>query len=169
MTWRRRTLGIATLLAGAACGRGRTTAQDSSSGAPGAAGTLARSGALPALACPRTGHWSACQVKLRLEQAGLAPHTGDKLDDLPAAGPAPTVYMVGTAPLAIYLFPDAEARARAGRALDTTKFVPPAQALSTRGEATAIQNDNLLGILFSRRDQQRERVSDALSAGPPQP
>jgi hypothetical protein len=79
------------------------------------------------------------------------------------------VYAVGTAPLAIYLFPDAAARERAGRALDTTKFITPAQALSTRGEATAIQNDNLLGILFSRRDQQRERVSDALSAGPPQP
>ena len=36
-----------------------------------------------------------------------------------------------------------------------------------RGETTAIQNDNLLALLFSRNEQQRERVSDALTAGPP--
>jgi hypothetical protein len=38
-----------------------------------------------------------------------------------------------------------------------------------RGETTAIQNDNLLALLFSRSEQQRERVSDAFMAGPPQP
>jgi hypothetical protein len=38
-----------------------------------------------------------------------------------------------------------------------------------RGETTAIQSDTLLALLFSRSEQQRERVSDALTAGPPQP
>ena len=38
-----------------------------------------------------------------------------------------------------------------------------------QGEATAIENDNLLALLFSRNEQQRERVADALTAGPPQP
>jgi hypothetical protein len=31
-----------------------------------------------------------------------------------------------------------------------------------------IRNANLLAILHSRNDHQRERVSDALTAGPPQ-
>ena len=35
--------------------------------------------------------------------------------------------------------------------------------------ATVIQNDNLLALLYSKNEQQRERVSDALMAGPPQP
>jgi hypothetical protein len=110
-------------------------------------------------------------VRLRLEQAGLAPQPNDTLKDLhlPTVGPTPTIYTVGTSPLAVYLFADSTARNRAGRGLDTARFIPQSRELSMRGEATAIQNDNLLAILFSRRDQQRERVSDALSAGPPQP
>jgi hypothetical protein len=69
----------------------------------------------------------------------------------------------------VYLFTDTLARARAARSLDSTKFIAPSAALSMRGEATAIQNDNLLALLFSRNDLQRERVSDALMAGAPQP
>ena len=81
----------------------------------------------------------------------------------------PIIYQVGSAGLAVYLFPDTGARARAVRSLDTARFIAPARALSMRGEATAIQSDNLLALLFSRNEQQRERVSDALTAGPPQP
>jgi len=77
--------------------------------------------------------------------------------------------MVGRSSLAVYLFTDTVARARAARSLDSTKFIAPSAALSMRGEATAIQNDNLLALLFSRNDLQRERVSDALMAGAPQP
>jgi hypothetical protein len=36
-------------------------------------------------------------------------------------------------------------------------------------QATVIENDNLLALLFSQNDQQIERVSDALTAGAPQP
>jgi hypothetical protein len=179
MTLVRRGAGVAALLAGVACGRERAAAHDGAVGSAngttsgnvaGAAGT-AGGGATAGPACPRTGHWSDCQVKLRLEQAGLAPQSGDTLGDLhlPALDAKPTVYTVGPAPLAIYLFADSSARNRAALRLDTARFIPPTRELSMRGEATAIQNDNLLAILISRRDQQRERVSDALSAGPPQP
>jgi hypothetical protein len=37
-----------------------------------------------------------------------------------------------------------------------------------RAEPTLIASENLLAILRSRSDHQRERVSDALTAGPPQ-
>jgi hypothetical protein len=108
---------------------------------------------------------------MRLDQAGVAPRTADAgaLGDLPTLGTTPIIYQVGSAGLAIYLFPDTTARARASHVLDTTRFIGPARPLSMRGEATAIQSDNLLALLFSRNEQQRERVSDALTAGPPQP
>ena len=38
-----------------------------------------------------------------------------------------------------------------------------------RSQASVIENDNLLALLFSKNEQQIERVSDALTAGPPQP
>ena len=110
-------------------------------------------------------------MRTRLDQAGVAPRTADAgaLGDLPMLGATPIIYQVGSAGLAIYLFTDTTARARASRSLDTARFIGPARPLSMRGEATAIQSDNLLALLFSRNEQQRERVSDALTAGPPQP
>ena len=69
----------------------------------------------------------------------------------------------------MYLFADSSARARAARGLDTLHYVAAARELTMRGETTAIQSDNLLALLFSRSEQQRERVSDAFMAGPPQP
>jgi hypothetical protein len=149
-------------LAAVACSKGARARPDSATAA------AAPAAAAGATACPNTGHWSPCQVKKRLEQSGVAPRDS-ALADLPAVGPAPITYAVGTSALAVYLFPDTIARARARRTLDTTKFVAPSQGLTIRHEATAIENDNLLALLFTQRDQQRERVSDALMAGPPQP
>jgi hypothetical protein len=162
----RRAVVAALLVVG--CARDRPATPDS------AAATVtvtARASGGPAAACPKTGHWSPCQVRTRLDQAGVAPRTADPgaLGDLPTLGATPIIYQVGSAGLAIYLFPDTTARARASHALDTTRFIAPARPLSMRGEATAIQSDNLLALLFSRNEQQRERVSDALTAGPPQP
>ena len=119
--------------------------------------------------CPGTGHWTECAVLRRLESAGVAPQRAESLDDLPEVGPAPLKFKVGRSGLAVYLFPDSAARAGAGRKLDTLRYISAAKELTMRGETTAIQNDNLLALLYSRSEQQRERVSDALTAGPPQP
>jgi hypothetical protein len=154
----------ALLLGALSCGKDRAASRDSLAAMQSA--TPATSGS--ADACPRTGHWSSCQVKKRLDQAGVAPRDSS-LGDLPTLGPTPIVFVVGTSGLAVYLFPDSTARRLAAAALDTTKFIAPSASLTMRHEATAIQNDNLLAILYSQRDQQRERVSDALMAGAPQP
>ena len=158
------------MLAGAACGRDRAQSLSDSAAseirvAPATAGGGTKS------ACQPTGHWTACQVRKRLTQAGVAPRDTDAtaLGDLPGLGSIPMVYEVGTAGLAVYLFPDSVARRRAARSLDSTKFVAPDREITIRGEGTAIESDNLLALLFTRREQQRERVSDALTAGPPQP
>lgn len=106
-------------------------------------------------------------MKLRLEASGLAPQADTNQMDLPQLGAPPTKYLVGRSSLAVYLYADTTARSRAARSLDSTKFIAPAAPLSMHGEATVIQNGNLLALLFSRNDLQRERVSDAFMAGAP--
>ena len=160
-------VGLALLVALAACVRERPPAADTAA-VSGAARNPIAIGIAGKPACPGTGHWSTCTVLKRLEAAGVAPRTATSLSDLPPLAATPALYTVGKSGLAIYLFVDSAARARAARALDTTKVIGPAKELTMRGETTAIQNDNLLALLFSRNEQQRERVSDALTAGPPQ-
>jgi hypothetical protein len=105
-------------------------------------------------------------VKKRLEMTGLAPRDS-AISDTVRLGPTPIVYVAGGSAIAIYLFPDSVSRRRAATSLDATRFIAPDAALTMHHEATTIQNDNLLAILYSLRDQQRERVSDALMAGAP--
>jgi hypothetical protein len=152
----------------AGCARDRTAATDTTHVAM--SNTAATAGVAEGKpACPNTGHWTACGVLKRLESAGVAPQIAESLPDLPDVGAAPMRFKVGRAGLAVYLFADSTTRATAARRLDTLHFVSAAKELTMRGETTAIQNDNLLALLFSRSEQQRERVSDALTAGPPQP
>jgi hypothetical protein len=77
--------------------------------------------------------------------------------------------MLGNAGLAVYLYSDSTARHAAGAKLDSAKFIPPSREVGMLGEGTAIQSDNVLVLLFSRNEHQRERVADAITAGPPQP
>ena len=156
------------LAASAACSRERAPAGDTL-----VASTTPRSpivigiGGKPA--CPGTGHWTDCAVLKRLEAAGVAPQVAKELPDLPEVNARPLLFRVGKSGLAVYLFADSSARARAASALDTLHYIGAAKELTMRGETTAIQSDNLLALLFSRSEQQRERVSDAFMAGPPQP
>lgn len=156
------------LVAAAGCSRGRGAVADTMLVASGTRGAVATGvGGTPA--CPGTGHWSECTVLKRLESAGVAPQKASELPDLPDLGARPLLFKVGRSGLAVYLFADSTARARAAHGLDTLHYVGAAKELTMRGETTAIQNDNLLALLYSRSEQQRERVSDALTAGPPQP
>jgi hypothetical protein len=107
-------------------------------------------------------------VRERLIRSGLAPHDTVR-ESLPSLGPSALVYRLGRGALAVYLFPDSAARARAASSLDTVKYVRAPRGPTMYSQATVIENDNLLGLLFSKNDQQIERVSDALTAGAPQP
>jgi hypothetical protein len=162
-------LGAAALVAGlASCSRDRGSDEGTAVGYRTPPGPVAIGlGGKPA--CPGTGHWTECAVLKRLEAAGVAPQVAKELPDLPDVGAKPMLFKVGKSGLAVYLFADSSARAAAARALDTLRYVSAAKELTMRGETTAIQSDNLLALLYSRSEQQRERVSDALMAGPPQP
>jgi hypothetical protein len=163
----RRAAAGALILILAACSGDRAPAADSGTGAATTSAAGAAGTGKPA--CPGTGHWTPCGVRARLEAAGVAPQQTESIADLPTMPVAPALFTVGRSGLAVYLFADSSARARAARTLDTLHYVAASKELTMRGETTAIQNDNLLALLFSRSEQQRERVSDAFMAGPPQP
>jgi len=119
--------------------------------------------------CPANGQWSECAVFDRLDHAGLAP----RRDSSGAIELAPLTQkgsrlLVGNSKLDVFIYPDTASRARDEAHLDRSKYIEATAEPTLRGEATLIRNVNLLAVLRSRNDHQRERVSDALSAGPPQ-
>jgi hypothetical protein len=162
---------LALLVAAAGCGRTDAPANDSPRSEPTPA-TEAGGGNANAdprkPACPRTGHWVDCQVRERLVRSGLVPRDTSR-EELPTLGPKPAVLRLGRGTLAVYLFADSVARARAATRLDTVRYVRAPKPPTMMSKATLIENDNLLALLFSKNEQQIERVSDALMAGPPQP
>jgi len=165
---------LALVVVAAACGTADAPARDTprSAAASDAATATASSASANAdprkPACPKTGHWVDCQVRERLIRSGLVPRDTSR-EALPALSARPAVYRLGRGALAVYLFADSMARRREAAKLDTVKYVRAPQPATMMSEATLIQNDNLLALLFSKNEQQIERVSDALMAGPPQP
>ena len=119
--------------------------------------------------CPATGLWAECSVFERLDRAGLAP----RRDSAPASEPPMTtrgeLLRFGRGELEVYVFADAATREREEARLDRDKDVLPSASLGMRPLPTLITSSNLLAILHSRNEHLRERVADALTAGPPQP
>lgn len=120
-------------------------------------------------ACPATGLWSRCAVVERLERAGLAP----RIDSTAVVREEPlgvTGFLVrlGTAELEVYVYASNAARSRDIARVDTMRYLGYTDAVSMQQLPTLIQSANLIAILHSRNDHQRERVGDALTAGPPQ-
>lgn len=121
--------------------------------------------------CPPTGTWAECSVIYRLERAGLAP----KIDSTAkpsehALGGTPLMLKIGrSAQLELHLFPDSNGRLAAAATLDRKDFVSGTTPQTIKRERTLIESVNVIGLLTSINAHQRERVSDALVAGPPQP
>lgn len=110
-----------------------------------------------------------CSVMERLKRAGL----GARLDSgsvrvEPLTIPGARI-QIGRSSLEVFLYADSAARQLEEQRLDPHQFIEATAQPTLRGEATIIRNGNLLAFLHSRSDQQRERVSDALTAGAPQP
>lgn len=163
------------LIAGlAACSRTQDESKVMADGGPGTTAGVVRDtpsaiavqGPPP---CRPTGSWAECSVFERLDRAGLAP----RRDSAPATeGPLTLrgqLLRVGSGELEVYLFTDAATREREQARLDREKYAEPSASLGMRPLPTLITSSNLLAILHSRNEHLRERVADALTAGPPQP
>ena len=123
------------------------------------------------MTCPATGYWAKCSVLDRLDRAGLAPHLDSTAatDEKALSGQAFVVKIGSTARLEVFLYADSSARIADEKKLDKSKLVGATAPQTILRERTLIENANLVGLLTSINDHQRERVSDALTAGPPQP
>ena len=76
---------------------------------------------------------------------------------------------VGNAELEVYLYPTIAARETDAARLDGASYLAYGAAVPMQPTPTLIESANLIGIFHSRNDHQRERVGDAITAGPPQP
>lgn len=165
---------IALALLCAAC-----SSSSSSSSKPAAAavktdssGNRVLAGAAPgAPGCPATGLWARCSVLYRLERSGIAPRLDStrKVEETVLTGDGFVVHFGTTSRLEVFLYPDSTARIKDGAKLDRTKLVNATATQTMNRERTLIENGNLIGLLTSLNDRLRERVSDALTAGAPQP
>jgi hypothetical protein len=121
-------------------------------------------------ACPPTGLWAQCSVFERLDRAGLAPRVDSSApvseEPLKAQG---RKILIGRSEAETYLYPDVAARERDMAAIDRSKYVEYPAPVPMKPVPTLIHSANLIVILHSRNDHQRERVSDLITAGPPQP
>jgi hypothetical protein len=161
-----------------ACGRGDVKTVDSAAAGgaqPSPAVSLPDSvtrnpSAVTAVAsCRPTGVWEPCHVFDRLDRAGLAPRRDSTVTTELLLTPKGSQLLVGNAKLQLYVYPDLLSREREQGKLDRAKYVSFDAPLVRGAEYTLISNTNLIAILQSRNDHLRERVADAITAGPPQP
>ena len=153
-----------TILVGAACAKKSAPPPAATSSA---AAVTATNG--PPGSCPATGQWARCSILDRLDHAGLAP----RVDSAPATesplSQKGLLVHVGRADLELFIYADSNARLAEEKKLDHSKYVEVDAEPGINQEATLIRSVNVLAILKSINDHQRERVSDAITAGPPQP
>lgn len=155
------------------CGGGRSGAADSRAATPppDSSASMTSGAGAAKQPCPATGLWAPCSVFDALDRAGLAPRRDSaagavRVDPLSRAG---VRILLGGAQLDVFLYPSEAERARDEARLDKHQYIEATDEPTLRGEPTLIRNANLLAILHSRNDHQRERVSDVLTAGAPQP
>lgn len=119
--------------------------------------------------CPATGLWAECNALYRLTRAGYTLHRDSAaVHDQPLGQPG-LMLRIGTSELELFIYPSTAAREADQAKLDKSQFVSAGDQQSIRRERTLIANFNLLALLNSINDDMRQRVSDALMAGPPQP
>lgn len=123
----------------------------------------------PRAMCPATGSWSPCAVLERLDRAGLAPRADSMAVTEPPLTRRGILVRIANSELELYLYPDVASRERELRLLDRARYVAFDAPVTMQSQPTLIYSANLIVILHSRNDHQRERVADAITAGPPQP
>jgi hypothetical protein len=121
-------------------------------------------------ACPRNGEWARCSVENRLVQAGFVVR--------PVASPSPrrtgfsvlpVVYTLGHSRLEVFLYPSAAAVKTEVSQLDTLTAAPRGQKGAWDMPPALVRSANLIAVFLTDSPQQAERLSLAITAGPPQP
>jgi hypothetical protein len=167
-------LGFAFCALVAACDGGDKSGADSvaatvvdaapiASGSPAAAGDSAPS-------CPRTGRWALCSFEKGLEQAGFVPRkTGSTPLRRSGLSVPPQAYTLGRGYLEVFIYPDEAMMKRDLAGLDTTVVAPRGGKNDWGMPPRFIRSGNLIAVFLTSNEQQSERMTLAVTAGPPQP
>jgi hypothetical protein len=120
--------------------------------------------------CPPTGAWALCSVEKRLKQAGFVPRKGDMPGPKrPGFSVAPTTYALGHSTLEVFLYPNAQSLGRDWAELDTVTASPRGQKPVWQMAPTLLRSANLAAVFLTDSPTQADRLTLALTAGPPQP
>ena len=158
-----------------ACGRAAESGSDSASVPASTAIEVASSSSdstLPAKSatpCPRTGRWAICSVEKRLEQSGFVLRPGEgKANRRLGFSVPPKPYMLGRARLEVFIYPDEAALTRDLAQLDTVAAAPRGKSNDWEIPPRFMRSANLAAVFLTRNEQQAERLTLAITAGPPQ-
>ncbi|MDO8501448.1 MAG: hypothetical protein Q7S20_06370 [Gemmatimonadaceae bacterium] len=123
-----------------------------------------------ATACPHTGLWALCTVEKRLRQSGfVARRIEGESPKRAGFSVSPTVYSLGKSRLEIFLYKNEAALARDLSAMDTVLVAPRGTTAAWEMPPILIRSANLAAVILTANQRQAERVTLALTAGPPQP
>lgn len=166
--------GIVVSILCSGCGRGRDAATVASSrtgqAINGAQSQRTAPSAISKADCPRTGRWALCSVEKRLEQSGFVVSRVETGAHYRVGfSVVPVTYTLGRAHLEVFLYPDAAAAAREVAGLDTATAGPRGSRSQWPTPPTFVRSVNLIAVLLTNSPVQAERMSLALTAGPPQP
>jgi hypothetical protein len=120
--------------------------------------------------CPATGLWARCSAIKAIYRAGLNTHE----DSLRLVNEDPLSVGGFELPLSrgvvrFFLYADSNSRRRDQMKLDSTRFaIPPREPVFGRQRAL-VPSANLLVLMDVSNSRNRERIANALMAGPPQP
>lgn len=122
--------------------------------------------------CPRTGLWAVCSVEKRLSQSGfVVRRVPDSVRRRSGFSVVPVAYILGRSRLDVFIYPTAAAVANETSKLDTTLAGPPGvrNQWGIGVQPTFVRTANLIAVFLTDNPTQSERLSLALTAGPPQP
>lgn len=120
--------------------------------------------------CPANGLWARCSVIKGIERAGLNSHADSAKDVVePPLAIAGFELPLSRGAVRFFIYADSNSRRRDQARLDSTLFVEPPRDPGLRGERTLAASANLLALIDVANSRNRERIANAVLAGPPQP
>jgi len=120
--------------------------------------------------CPHNGKWALCNVETRLRQSGFVVKKAPGKPVMRAGfSVMPAVYTLGRAHLEVFIYADSTAMARDLAKIDTLTVVPPGTPSPWDGTPVLVRSANLAAVFIADDGRQIERLTLALTAGPPQP
>jgi hypothetical protein len=120
--------------------------------------------------CPATGSWARCSAIKAIYRAGLNPHADSAKDVTEPPLSIPGFELpISRGKVRFFIYADTASRQRDQAKLDTALFVIPPRDPGLRGERTLVPAANLLVLMDVANSRNRERIANALMAGPPQP